>query len=151
MPATRKLKICLATAEVSPLAKTGGLADVNAALPATLHRAGHDVRLLMPYYDSIDTSSLEVVPVRGLQNIGMRIGHREGHFSIDSTTLPGSDLTIYLLRCPELYDRGSIYTDSHDEHLRFILLSRAAIVMCQHIRFAPDIMHCHDWHTALIP
>lgn len=151
MPAKRKLNICLATAEVTPLAKTGGLADVNAALPAALHRAGHDVRVLMPYYDSIDTSSLRIEPVRGLQDIDIRMGHREGRFSIDSTTLPGSNLTVYLLRCPELYDRGSIYTDSHDEHLRFILLSRAAIVMCQHMRFAPDIMHCHDWHTALIP
>lgn len=151
MPATRKLNICLASSEVAPLAKTGGLADVSAALSATLHDAGHDVRLLMPYYDSIDTQALDIAPVQGLQDIAIRIGHRDGHFSIDSTTLPGSTLTIYLLRCPELYDRGSIYTNSEDEHLRFILLSRAAIVMCQHMQFAPDIMHCHDWHTALIP
>ncbi|MEQ8204750.1 MAG: glycogen/starch synthase, partial [Woeseia sp.] len=151
MPATRKLKICLASSEVAPLAKTGGLADVSAALSAALHDAGHDVRLLMPYYDTIDTRALDITPVTGLQDIAIRIGHRDGHFSIDSTTLPGSTLTIYLLRCPELYERGSIYTNSDDEHLRFILLSRAAIVMCQHMQFAPDIMHSHDWHTALIP
>jgi len=151
VPATRKLKICLASSEVAPLAKTGGLADVSAALSSALHDAGHDVRLLMPCYDTIDTRALDITPVSGLQDIAIRIGHRDGHFSIDSTTLPGSTLTIYLLRCPELYERGSIYTNSDDEHLRFILLSRAAIVMCQHMQFAPDIMHCHDWHTALIP
>jgi starch synthase len=149
--ATRKLKICLASSEVAPLAKTGGLADVAAALSIFLHRAGHDVRLLMPYYRSIDTSKLQIEPVNGLQNIPMRIAHRDGHFSIDSTILPGSDLRIYLLRCPELYDRDGIYTDSAEEHLRFILLSRAAIMMCQYMQFAPDIFHAHDWHTALIP
>lgn len=145
------LKICIATAEVAPLAKTGGLADVSAALAAYLHRAGHDVRLLMPFYSSIDTSKLTIRPVERLQRIPMRIGHREGHFSIDATTLPGSDLEIYLLRCPELYEREGIYTNGDDEHLRFILLSRAAIVMCQYMQFAPDIFSCHDWHTALTP
>jgi starch synthase len=50
-----------------------------------------------------------------------------------------------------LYNRPGIYTSGADEHLRFILLSRAAIEMCQHMGFAPDIFHCHDWHTALIP
>ncbi|MGH8035968.1 MAG: glycogen synthase, partial [Lysobacterales bacterium] len=65
--------------------------------------------------------------------------------------VPGSGMNIYLLRCPELYDRPGLYTSGSDEHLRFILLSRAAIEMCQHMGFAPDIFHCHDWHTALIP
>jgi starch synthase len=55
------------------------------------------------------------------------------------------------LRCPELYDRNSIYTNDGDEHLRFILLARAAIEMCQNMGFSPDIFHCHDWHTALVP
>ncbi|MEX0708767.1 MAG: glycogen synthase GlgA [Woeseia sp.] len=151
MAAKRTLKICLASAEVTPLAKTGGLADVAAALSAYLHQAGHDVRVLMPYYSSIDTSGLEIQPVDFLQRLPMRIAHREGHFSIDRTTLPGTDLPIYLLRCPELYDRPGIYTTDDDEHLRFILLSRAAIEMCQHMGFAPDIFHCHDWHTSLIP
>ncbi len=145
------LKVCIASSEVAPLAKTGGLADVTAALAAYLHRAGHEVRLLLPFYSSIDTSALEIRPVPGLQRIPMRIAHREGHFSIDATTLPGTDLEIYLLRCPELYDRDGIYTGGDDEHLRFILLSRAAIVMCQYLRFAPDVMSCHDWHTSLIP
>ncbi|MGB5247454.1 MAG: glycogen synthase GlgA [Woeseia sp.] len=145
------LKICIASAEVAPLAKTGGLADVTAALAAQLDRDGHDVRLLMPFYRSIDTSGLDVQPVDFLQSIPMRIGHRRGEFSIDTATLPGSKLRIYLLRCPELYDRDGIYTESEEEHLRFILLSRAAIVMCQYMQFAPDIFSCHDWHTALIP
>ena len=81
----------------------------------------------------------------------MRIGPWDVSYSIDTTILPGTDLPIYLLRCPELYGRDGIYTQDDDEHLRFLLLSRAAIEMCQHMRFAPDIFSCHDWHTALIP
>lgn len=145
------LKICLATSELTPLAKTGGLADVCSALSAYLHRAGHDVRVLLPRYSIIDSQGLDIVPVDYLQRIPMRIGAREGHFSIDTVRLPGTTLGIYLVRCPELYDRAGIYTSEADEYLRFVLLSRAAIEMCQHMGFAPDIFHCHDWHTGLIP
>jgi starch synthase len=147
----KPLKICLTSSEVTPLAKTGGLADVSASLSAYLHRTGHDVRLLMPFYSSIDVSGLNVVPVDYLQNIPISIGTRHGSFSIDTTVLPGSNLTIYLLRCPDLYHRSNLYTQDDDEHRRFILLARAAIEMCQRMSFAPDIFHCHDWHTSLIP
>jgi starch synthase len=151
LAARKKLKICLTSAEVAPLAKTGGLADVTAALSAYLHSDGHDVRLLMPRYAVLEKQGLQIAPVTGLQNLSMRVGPWNIRYAIDSTTLPGTDLRIYLLRCPELYDRAGIYTQGADEHLRFILLSRAAIEMCQHLRFAPDIFHCHDWHTALVP
>lgn len=151
MAAAKKLKICLVSAEVAPLAKTGGLADVSAALAGYLHRAGHDVRMLMPFYNTIDTGSLDIVPVEFLQDIPVSIGARKGVFSIDTTTLPGSETPVYLLRCPDLYERGSIYTNDDDEHRRFILLARAAIEMCQHMAFSPDVFSCHDWHTALLP
>lgn len=151
MAAAKKLKICLTSAEVAPLAKTGGLADVTAALSACLHRAGHDVRLLMPRYAALETQGLQIEPVAKLQNLAMRVGPWDISYSIDTTILPGTDLPIYLLRCPELYGRPGIYTQDSDEHLRFIFLSRAAIEMCQHLRFAPHIFHCHDWHTALVP
>lgn len=145
------LKICLVTSELTPLAKTGGLADVCSALAAYLHAAGHDVRVLMPRYSAIDTGKLHIVPVEYLQNMPIRLGAHEGRYSVDTTFLPGADLPIYLLRCGELYERSGIYTNDGDEHLRFILLARAAIEMCQNMGFSPDIFHCHDWHTALIP
>jgi starch synthase len=151
LPSRKKLKICLASAEVAPLAKTGGLADVAAALTAYLHRAGHDVRLLMPRYARLESQGLAIKPVPKLQNLAMRIGPWDVSYSIDRTTLPGADVPVYLLRCPELYGREGIYTQDDDEHLRFILLSRSAIELCQRLRFAPDIFSCHDWHTALMP
>jgi starch synthase len=146
-----QLKICLASSELTPLAKTGGLADVATALSLYLAGKGHDIRVLIPFYSSIDTTDMEITPVHFLQDISIRMGEHHLHYSIDTATLPGSELNIYLLRCPALYDRPGIYTSGSDEHLRFILLSRAAIEMCQHMGFAPDIFHCHDWHTSLLP
>jgi starch synthase len=124
---------------------------VSSALAAWLHRAGHDVRVLIPCYSRIDESGVEIEPVEALANMSLRFASREQTFSIDRTTLPGSDLPVYLVRCPELYGRQSIYTQDDDEHLRFLLLQRAALEMCQRMGFAPDIFHCHDWQTSLIP
>ena len=151
MATTDKLKICLATAELAPLAKTGGLADVSAALSAYLHAEGHDVRVLMPFYSSIKRENLDIRPVSNLQNLTINVGPWDVECSIDLATLPANGLPVFLLRCPALYDRPGIYSSEPDEHLRFILLSRAALEMCQRMRFAPDILHCNDWHTALMP
>jgi len=150
-PKKERLKICLASSEFAPFAKTGGLADVCAALSTYLHDHGHDVRVLVPLYRRIAESGLPLTPIERLQNIPIRLGPHDARYSIDEATLPGSSQRIYFLRCPELYDRDSLYGYPEDEHYRFILLSRAAIEMCQHLQFAPDIFHCNDWHTALIP
>ena len=145
------LKICLVSSELAPLAKTGGLADVNSALSAHLHQQGHDVRVLLPFYASLDREKLDIEPVDNLQDLIVSIGPWDIEYSIDRATLRTNGLPVYLLRCPALYDRPGLYTSGTDEHLRFILLSRVAFEMCQRMRFAPDIFHCHDWHTALIP
>ena len=145
------LRICLASSELAPLAKTGGLADVNSALSAYLHQQGHDIRVLLPFYASLDRTNLDIEPVDNLQDLIVSIGPWDIEYSIDRATLQTNGLPVYLLRCPALYDRPGLYTSATDEHLRFILLSRVAFEMCQRMRFAPDIFHCHDWHTALIP
>ena len=133
------------------MAKTGGLADVVSALTAYLHGEGHDIRALMPFHSTIDTSRMDVAPVGFLQDRHLWLGRHHYRYSIDTATLPGSAAKIYLLRCPALYERSSVYTEGPDEHLRFIALSRVAIEMCQQMGFAPDVFHCHDWHSALIP
>ena len=115
------MKIILTSSEFTPLAKTGGLADVCAALSAHFNDQGHDIRVLLPFYSTIDTFELEIIPVSGLQNLSITTGSHEFHYSIDSITLPGTTLTVYLLRCPELYQWAQIYSGP-DEHLRFIVL-----------------------------
>jgi starch synthase len=144
------MKIFLASSELTPLAKTGGLADVCSALSVYFHDQGHDIQVLLQFYSTIDTFELEIRPVSGLQNLSISTGAHEFFYSIDSIILPGTSLTIYLLRCPELFQRAEMYSGP-DEHLRFIVLSRVAIEICQYQGFAPDIFHCHDWHTSLLP
>ena len=71
MTTKTKLNICLASSELSPLAKSGGLADVSSALSVYLDGKGHDIRVLIPFYSSIDTSGLKIVPVDGLQDLSL--------------------------------------------------------------------------------
>jgi len=145
------LRVCFVASEVAPLAKTGGLADVAGALPRFLHSRGHDVRLFMPLYSSIDARRLDLQPVDFLQDVPLELGAHRYRFSVLTARLPGSPMMIYLVHCPALYNRPGIYTSGPDEHLRFLLLTRAAIESCQRMGFAPQIFHCHDWHTAFVP
>ncbi len=147
------LRVCFVASEVAPLAKTGGLADVSGALPRFLHAQGHDVRVFMPFYSSIDVRKhgLEPHPVDFLQDVPLEMGPHRYRFSVLTAALPGSSLMIYLVHCPALYDRPGIYTSGVDEHLRFLALSRATIESCQRMGFAPQIFHCNDWHTAFAP
>jgi starch synthase len=145
-----KLAICLLASEVAPLSKTGGLADVAGALTRYLHADGHDVRLFSPCYASIDRAAVAATPVTGLQGLPLAVGPHRYVFSVLRATLPGG-APAYLIDCPALYARDSIYTSDPDEHLRFLAFTRAAFSSCQRLAFAPQVIHCNDWHTAFAP
>lgn len=146
------LKICFVASEIAPLAKTGGLADVAGVLPRHLHALGHDVRVFMPLYSSLSNGVLrDAQPVLTARDVPLSLGTHRYSFTILESRLPGSTVPLYLVHCPEVYDRASIYTAGVDEHLRFLVLQRAALEACQRMTFAPDILHCNDWHTALMP
>lgn len=145
------LRICFVASEIAPLAKTGGLADVAGALGRYLHRQRHDVRLFMPFYSSIDIRRLALAPVAEAQDVSLQLGSHSVRFSLHSTYLSGSQTPVYLVHCPEFYDRSALYSNAADEHLRFLLLQQAVVESCQRLRFAPEIMHCNDWHAALLP
>jgi starch synthase len=150
MPPERPLRVCVVSAEVAPFAKTGGLADVSAALARFLARRRHDVRVVLPMYASI-RQAYEARPVAELQDVELEIGGRKRFFSVSTLALPKSTATVYAIRCPELYERGGIYTQDRDEHVRFAFLGLAALRICQHLGWSPDVLHCNDWHTALLP
>ncbi len=145
------LRVAMVAAEVTPFAKTGGLADVVAALSKYLHGAGHDVRLFVPYYGRIDRSSIEAYPVEFLQDLPLEFGGHRYRYSVHSARLPNSDARIYLIDCPVLFARSGIYTADIDEHLRFLALTRASIECCQRMGWSPQIFHFNDWHTAFGP
>ncbi|HVH83285.1 MAG TPA: glycogen synthase [Steroidobacteraceae bacterium] len=150
--APEKLAICLLASEVAPLSKTGGLADVAGALAKYLHRAGHDVRLFTPCYSSIDRAALAARPVAALQHVPLALGLHLYEFSVLEAPLPGADgARVFLIDCPELYARATLYTADPDEHLRFIALTRAALMSCALLEWVVQIVHCNDWHTAFAP
>jgi starch synthase len=142
------VRILFLSSEVSPYAKTGGLGDVSAALPRYLAKLGHDVRVYLPCYDKIDVKKLELS--RAHADFEVHSGpHR---YSICTLAVDRKDdAQLYLVGCPPLYHRGSIYTNDPDEHLRFLVLCRAALESCQRLGFSPDIIHCNDWQTAFVP
>jgi starch synthase len=145
------VRICFLSAEFSPFAKTGGLGDVAAALTRQLARRGHDVRAFIPLHGRMDLQGVDLHPVGFLQDLSVRVGDHDVRYGVQTARVPGSALWIYLVECPPLFDRPRIYSDAHDEHLRYLMLTRAAFECCQLMGFTPQIIHANDWHTAFAP
>lgn len=143
------MKILFASSEAAPFAKTGGLGDVGAALPKALANHGHDVRVVLPAYRRVLQGGYDLEPA--LPAITVELGPRRFAFETLKTTLPNSEVPVYLVHCPALYGREGIYTQDGDEHIRFALLNWAALIIAQHLGFSPDIVHANDWQTALLP
>lgn len=145
------LNIAFVTSELAPFAKTGGLADVSAALPRELHRQGHDVRLFLPFYPRVRDAASDVRPIEQVRDVAIALGPAHYRFSVVTAPLPDSELRVHLVDCPALFERPSIYTNDADEPLRFLLLQCAAIESCQRMGWAPDVFHVNDWQSALVP
>lgn len=147
--------VLFVSSEVHPLMKTGGLGDVAGCLPAALSQLGADVRVLMPAYRDARARAGTLRPVATLQFAG----------ALEPATLlegalPGSKVKLWLLDYPALYDRpGNPYSmpDGQswpDNAQRFALLCRAAVDIATQragLNWRPQIVHCHDWQTGLIP
>jgi starch synthase len=150
-PTMRPLRLALVAAEIAPFAKTGGLADVIAGLGRFLQRQGHDVRLFLPLYKQVADSALKLKPLAGAQDIDIRFPSRTIRGSIRTAELPQSKALVHFVDCPVLYHRAGFYTDDGDEPLRWAFLCRAVLETCQRLQWSPDVVHCNDWHTGLLP
>lgn len=143
------MKILFVSSEIAPLAKTGGLADVAGSLPPSLADKGVDIALVMPKYRGIDGKA---EPVASLE---FKIGKTTRFGRVLKTTLPGSDLPLYLIECDEYFDRDGLYTESGadypDNLERFSFFSRAALEIIRKGLFKADIVHANDWQSALVP
>jgi starch synthase len=147
----RPLRVLFVASEVAPFRKTGGLADVVGALPKALAARGLDVRVAMPLYAGIrwdDQERLDgslLVPMYyGRGRAGVRLGK-----------LPGSEVPIYFIEHHAYYDRPHLYGPPGDAYAdnveRFAFFCRAALELCKAVGFIPDVIHAHDWQTALVP
>jgi starch synthase len=142
------VKVLVVGSELAPLAKTGGLADVMAALPRQLVRRGHDVRVIIPFYARIDASKLSLQVV--VSDFDLRLGSHGYRARLLEAANPGGP-RLYLLDCPALYSRGGLYTQDADEHRRFLALCYCALGLCQRLDWSPEIIHANDWQAALLP
>ena len=151
------MRVVFATAEISPLAKTGGLGDVCGSLPKALAALGHEVTLFMPYYRQarhwLERHGLDPHQVMPTVTISWAGWSAEATFL--RTTLPGTSIPVILVANDFFFERDAIYArreDGFDDFLlRYTFFCRAVLRGCELLDLAPDVLHCHDWHTALLP
>lgn len=143
--AADSLKILFVSAELTPLAKVGGLADVAGSLPKALKHLGHDVRIAIPRYKQIQEGEY-------LLDYPVEMDHHLETGIIRKTTLKGKkvEVPVYLVDNYKYFYRDGIYGYG-DEAERYNFFCKAVLNMLPQIDFHPDIIHCNDWHTGLIP
>lgn len=143
------LKILHLSAEVAPFAKTGGLGDVAYSLPKALRVLGHDARVIMPAYHSIEEAyhsgkwNLRTLP----DEINVPTGVGSIPAGVFQGELPGSDVPIYFIAERNLFGRPQIYGYGDDAY-RFAFFSRAALELTRVLDWRPDVVNGHDWHAA---
>jgi len=147
------VKILLVSSEIAPFAKTGGLADVSGALPLELARRGHDVRVVMPRYKTVDEATFNLLPI--LSDIRVRLGSYTYIAQVLRTNIPGSKVPAYFIDNSHFYDRPGLYEENGqgypDNAVRFAFFCKAVIWLLKGLDWIPDVIHCNDWQTALIP
>ncbi|MBI2953776.1 MAG: glycogen synthase [Chloroflexi bacterium] len=144
---SKLLKVLFVAAEVAPYAKVGGLADVVGALPKALKGHGHDVRVEMPRYGTIDVGKYGLTDVLG--NFPVSLDSQTEQVSAKSALMAG-DIPVYFVENARYFSRDAVYGFPDDVE-RFIAFGRAALEVPKRLGWQPDIIHCNDWHTALVP
>jgi len=153
----QNFKICYVSSEVVPFAKTGGLADVAGALPVAHKEMGQDVRVMMPNYKSINERKYVLREVIRLREVEVELNNQLKYANGKTAFLPNSKVHVYFLSIPEYFDRKDYYVDPDtskdypDNAERFANFSMAVLKTLKLLYWQPDIIHCNEWQTALIP
>jgi starch synthase len=145
------MRVLFVSSEVAPFSKTGGLADVSGALPAALARRGLEVRVITPFYREVGHRAGEL-PVCG--QAGVRLGGAMETVRLREGKLPGGP-PVWFVDHPPSFDRPGLYgeggQDYPDNLERFALFCRAVLAWVESASWVPEVVHCNDWQTALLP
>ena len=147
------MHVAIVASEAVPFAKTGGLGDVIGALPRALEQAGHTASVFLPAYRCIRDSGL---PLSSTDiNLHIPVGTQKIDGTVLESTLPGSGVKVYLIDQPRYFDRAGLYgshgKDYDDNCARFVFFSRAVLESLGPLGIRPDVVHCNDWQSGLIP
>lgn len=145
------MKIIFAASEAAPFAKTGGLADVAGSLPPALASLGHDISVILPRYRQVDVGRHKLKPVT---SFFVPVGAWQERCDVLKNT-SNRGVTVYFINNNTYFDRHELYgtsrADYPDNAERFIFFSRAVLELCIALDMRPEIVHCNDWQTALVP
>ena len=148
MNSEKNMKVLLVASEISPYAKTGGLADVTGSLPRALSKLGNvDIHTVMPKYKLIDDTGhgLKEIP----QIVRFDMGGRAQEVKVKYAE-PDAEWKAYFIDSKEYFDRDGLY-GYNDDAQRFAFFARAVLETAKALNFRPDVIHCNDWHTGLVP
>jgi starch synthase len=148
----KQLKVLFLSPEAVPFAKTGGLGDVAGSLPPALRRLGVDVRVVMPLYTMVKGSGAAMRLI--CEDLKVPLG--DSLLSARIWEAQSAEKTpVYLVEREDLYSRSNLYGtpagDYYDNLERFSFYSHAALRLAEEISFRPDLIHCHDWQSGLVP
>ena len=138
--------VLIASAECAPISKTGGLADVVGTLPKSLAALGIDARVITPYHRCVKDKYRE--QVEHMFSFSVDLGWRSQYVGIEKLVLDG--VTIYLVD-NEYYFGDKIYRGEQAEGEQYAFFTRAVLDAIPNLGFFPDVLHCNDWHTAMLP
>lgn len=145
------MNIAFVSSEVYPFSKTGGLADVSYSLPIQLSKHGNEVIVFTPKYYPVDEKKFNLEFQDWIGAMPIRVSGVVQNVYVHKGYLPNSNVQIYFIDFPPYFHRELFYTNDFDEADRFILFSKAVIELIQRLKWKPDIIHCNDWQTGLIP
>ncbi len=146
------MKVLLVSSEVAPFSKTGGLADVSGSLPGALKNLGCDIKVVTPLYKMVKESGCAAEKI--LKGLKVKVGRSFKKGDVSVSVLNGS-VDTYLIEKNQYYNREYLYGttkgDYSDNATRFIFFSLMVLKMCKEIGLKPDVIHCNDWQSGLIP
>lgn len=149
--------IVLVTTEIVPYSKVGGLADVMGALPDELEEIGCGVTIFTPLYSSIDRSEFGIKKVTSHTGLTASVAGKEVPFALFGAKKPETSIDVYFVESERFYGRKGIYTIPEtgeafvDEDERTVFFNRAVIESIKALDLHPDVIHCNDFHSGLIP